>query len=53
MEIKSSGTKGVGLLVNDIKPGSGRYGYGEKYGYTADKGRSKKRLLRKARVALS
>ena len=29
MEIKSSGTKGVGLLINDIKHGSGRYGYGE------------------------
>ena len=48
MEIRSSGTKGVGLLVNDIQAGSGHYGYGEKYGYTTDKGRSKKRLLRKA-----
>jgi len=53
MEIKSSGTKGVGLLINDIKPGSGRYGYGEKYGYTADKGRSKKRFLKKAQFARS
>jgi len=48
MEIRSSNTKGVGLLVNDIQSGSGHYGYGEKYGYTTDKGRSKKRLLRKA-----
>jgi len=48
MEIRSSNTKGVGLLVNDIQSGSGHYGYGEKYGYTTEKGRSKKRLLRKA-----
>jgi capsular exopolysaccharide synthesis family protein len=47
MEIKSSGTKGVGLLVNDIRAGSGHYGYGEKYGYTLDKSRSKKRLWKK------
>ena len=48
MEMRSSDTKGVALLVNDIQSGSGHYGYGEKYGYTTDKGRSKKRLLRKA-----
>jgi capsular exopolysaccharide synthesis family protein len=48
MEIKSSSIKGVGMLVNDIQAGSGHYGYGEKYGYTSDKGKSKKRLLRKA-----
>jgi len=48
MEIKSSGTKGVGLLINDIKAGSGHYGYGEKYGYTSDKSRSKMRFWKKA-----
>jgi capsular exopolysaccharide synthesis family protein len=48
MEIRSNNTKGVGLLVNDIQSGSGHYGYGEKYGYTSESGRSKKRLLMKA-----
>ena len=48
MEIRSSGTKGVGLLVNDLQAGSGHYGYGEKYGYTTDKKKLKKRLLNKA-----
>ncbi len=47
-EIRSSGTKGIGLLVNDIKDVSGHYGYGEKYGYTTEKGTTKKRLLKKA-----
>jgi tyrosine-protein kinase Etk/Wzc len=47
-EIRSSGTKGVGLLINDTHGGGGQYGYGEKYGYITGNGRSKKRLLRKA-----
>lgn len=47
VEIKSGGAKGVGLLINDIKAGNGHYAYGEKYGYTSDKSRSKKRLWKK------
>jgi capsular exopolysaccharide synthesis family protein len=47
MELRASDTKGVGLLVNDLQGGSKHYGYGEKYGYTSDKGRLKKRFLKK------
>ncbi len=46
-EMRSSSTKGVGLLINDIQGGRGHYGYGEKYGYTSDKAKLKKRFLRK------
>lgn len=48
MEMRSSNTKGVGLLINDIQGGNGHYGYGEKYGYTTERHNSKKRLLSKA-----
>ena len=46
-EINSSGTKGVSLIINDIQSDSKHYGYGEKYGYTSDKGRSKKYLFKR------
>jgi len=36
-EISESGTKGVSLVINDIKSSSKHYGYGEKYGYTGIK----------------
>lgn len=50
-EIKASGTKGVSLIINDIKSDNKHYGYGDKYGYTNEKkGRrrigSKKNILK-------
>lgn len=41
-EISASRTKGMSLVINDVRSDSKRYGYGEKYGYTNDKKRSKK-----------
>ena len=46
-EIYASGTKDVSIVINDIKSDSRHYGYGEKYGYTDDKKRSKKLFTRK------
>jgi len=43
-EIKINSTKGVGLVVNDIQSDSRYYGYGEKYGYTNDKKKSRKKI---------
>jgi capsular exopolysaccharide synthesis family protein len=42
MEISMNGAKGVSLIINDIKPGSSQYSYGEKYGYTSEKSKSGK-----------
>lgn len=44
-EINSSGIKGVSLVINDIQSDSKHYGYGERYGYTSDKERSRKKSL--------
>jgi Mrp family chromosome partitioning ATPase len=46
-EIKTSGMKGVSLVVNDIQSDSKQYGFGEKYGYTAEKRQSRKHLFRR------
>jgi len=46
-EIHSSGIRGISLVVNDIQSDSKHYGYGERYGYTNTKGRSKKSVHRK------
>lgn len=50
-EITARGTKGVSLIINDIKTDSKHYAYGEKYGYTTEKTASgkwfKKRSKRK------
>ena len=43
-EIKYSGIKGVSLVINDIQSDSKHYGYGEKYGYTSEKERKKKKF---------
>jgi capsular exopolysaccharide synthesis family protein len=45
-EINASGTRGVGVVINDVKSDSKHYGYGERYGYTSDKKRSKFQLFR-------
>jgi len=44
-EISSAGIRGVSLVINDIQSDSKHYGYGERYGYTSDKERSKKRSI--------
>lgn len=41
-EISANDTKGVSLVINDVKSDSKHYGYGEKYGYTKDMEQSKK-----------
>lgn len=46
-EIDASGAKGVSLVINDIQADSKHYGYGEKYGYTSDRERSKKQFFRR------
>ncbi len=49
-EISASGTKGVGLVINDIQSDSKHYGYGEKYGYTGGKEPSIKRIFKRKKV---
>ncbi|MFZ2340215.1 MAG: polysaccharide biosynthesis tyrosine autokinase [Bacteroidales bacterium] len=49
-EMRINNTKGIGLVINDIQSDSRYYGYGEKYGYTNDKKRSRKKLLKKIRL---
>jgi capsular exopolysaccharide synthesis family protein len=46
-EIRTSGLKGVSLVINDIQSDSRRYGYGEKYGYNNDNKHSKMHLFRR------
>lgn len=46
-EIKASNTKGLSLIINDIKSDNKHYGYGEKYGYTKEKRSSKRSIIRK------
>jgi len=50
-EFDESSIKGLSLLLNDVPLKSTHYGYGEKYGYTNDKGKrskntGKRRLLK-------
>jgi len=52
-EINSSGIKGVSLVINDIKSDSKHYSYGEKYGYTNDKERSKKQSRRDEKLKIN
>ena len=40
-EIHSNGAKGVSLVVNGMRSDYKHYGYGEKYGYTTEKGKNK------------
>ena len=49
-EINVAGTKGVGLVINDIQSDGKHYGYGEKYGYTSGKKPSKINLFRRKEV---
>jgi capsular exopolysaccharide synthesis family protein len=49
-EIIISGMKSVSLVINDIQSDSRHYGYGEKYGYTSDKERSKKNLFKRKKA---
>ena len=49
-DITARGTKGVSLIINDIKADGKHYGYGEKYGYTNDKPTSG-RFFKKGRKA--
>lgn len=46
-EINTSNIKGVGLVINDIQVDGKTYGYGSKYGYTNDKGKSRKRMFKR------
>lgn len=45
-EIRARGTKGVSLVINDIKSEKKLYGYGEKYGYTSTR-KPARRLFRR------
>lgn len=46
-EISENSNRGVSLVVNDVKADSKHYGYGERYGYTNDKNKLRKRIFRK------
>lgn len=46
-EISENRTRGVSLVVNDVKADSKHYGYGERYGYTNDKNKLGKRIFRR------
>jgi len=48
-ELNSSNIKGISLVINDIQSDNKRYSYGDKYGYTSDKERSKKFGWKKSR----
>jgi len=50
IEVKANGIKGLSLVINDVKPSDTIYGYGEKYGYTGDKKRLKKHLLKRKKL---
>ena len=41
-ELGASSARGLGLVINDIPADAKHYGYGEKYGYTNDKTKSRK-----------
>ena len=44
-EISENNTSGFSLVINDVKADSKHYGYGERYGYTNDKSKFRKRFL--------
>lgn len=44
-ELGTSSTKGLGLVINDIPSDSKHYGYGEKYGYTSEKAKSRRHWI--------
>jgi tyrosine-protein kinase Etk/Wzc len=46
-EVINSGTKGVSLVINDIHSDSKYHAYGEKYGYTDDNEKHRKKLFGK------
>jgi len=48
-ELSASSMKGLGLVINDIQSDSKHYGYGEKYGYTSEKKRSRRRWFLRRR----
>ena len=45
--ISSNQIKNLSLVINDIQSGNKLYSYGEKYGYTYDKERSKKSIFKR------
>ena len=49
-EIKGSDINGVGMVINEIRSDSKYSNYGEKYGYTSDKRKSKNRSLKWKKV---
>lgn len=51
-EIRGSGKKDIGLVINDIKSDNKHYGYGERYGYTSDKKQSKKSLFKRKKMSV-
>jgi Mrp family chromosome partitioning ATPase len=46
-DINANGIKVLSLVINDIQAGNKNYKYGEKYGYTSDKERSKKSFFKR------
>ncbi len=49
-EMRINSTKSIGLVINDIQSDSRYYGYGEKYGYTNDKKKSRRKVQKKFRL---
>lgn len=49
-EIKGSDINGVGMVINEVSSDSKYSNYGEKYGYTSDKRKSKNRSLKWKKV---
>lgn len=49
-EIFTSGTKGLSIVINDIRLDSKLFGYGEKYGYTSEKGRIRRHSPLKRKI---
>lgn len=46
-EIKGSSIRSLGLIINDIKPNSKYYGYGDKYGYSANTDKHERSFARR------
>ena len=53
LEIHGNGIENISMVINDIKSDSKHYGYGEKYGYTGDKERSKKHLFKRKKSKIA
>lgn len=49
-EMSINGTKGVSLVINDIKSDSKHYSYGEKYGYTDKNNKSQRKNSKSGRI---